>query len=133
MSVSKYYFNNKLTNHYRKQTCDTCQESVDLSCAKKSILFSCLYFTVVEMLNKSAAGCQPFPISLSLSPLLIFSLSLPSFPSSHPSIHLCGRRLCGESAVTVCPSSCGPSCLGQMGFISTSFSLIRDVYERAPP
>lgn len=36
-------------------------------------------------------------------------------PHSNPSIHFCSLALCGESAVTVCPSSCGPSCLSQMG------------------
>lgn len=56
-------------------------------------------------------GRQAFPIAFSHLALL----SLPSSPSSHLSIAVCSLALCGESAVTVCPSSCGPSCLGQMG------------------
>lgn len=67
------------------------------------------------MQNNSAAGRLASFSHLSLSPLLIFSPLLPSSPSSHPSILLCSLALRGESAVTVCPSSCGPSCLGQMG------------------
>lgn len=59
------------------------------------------------------------PLSLShlyLSPLYCFFPPLPPLTSSsHLSILLCSLALCGESAVTVCPSSCGPSCLGQMG------------------
>lgn len=47
------------------------------------------------------------------SPLL--SCGLLYAPPSNPSIHFCSLALCGESAVTVCPSSCGPSCLSQMG------------------
>lgn len=48
------------------------------------------------------------------SPLLSCCL-LHAPPPSNPSIHSCSLALCGESAVTVCPSSCGPSCLSQMG------------------
>lgn len=57
-------------------------------------------------------GLQAFPMAHSLAHALHCFIP-PS--SSHPSIHLCSLALCGESAVTVCPSSCGPSCLGQMG------------------
>lgn len=50
-----------------------------------------------------------------LSPLPSIGFLVPLPPSSNPSIHCCSLALCGESAVTVCPSSCGPSCLSQMG------------------
>lgn len=50
-----------------------------------------------------------------LSPLPSIAFLVPLPPSSNPSIHCCSRALRGESAVTVCPSSCGPSCLSQMG------------------
>lgn len=50
---------------------------------------------------------------LSPLPSIAFLVLLP--PSSNPSIQCCRPALCGESAVTVCPSSCGPSCLSQMG------------------
>lgn len=81
---------------------------------KKNKTFS--FFNSNPLLQKCKirtllVGWQAFPIALSH---LYFPL--PSCcPSSNPSIHLCSLALCGESAVTVCPSSCGPSCLGQMG------------------
>ena len=69
-----------------------------------------------EMQNKSAAGWLAcFSPTLSVSPLLISSPLVPSSPSSHPSIHSCSPALCGESAVTVCPSSCGPAVWAKMG------------------
>lgn len=80
---------------------------------KKQGKFFHLNSTFAEMQNKSTVGRIASFSHSSLSHPSSPLLSSP--PSSHPSIHLCSLALCGESAVTVCPSSCGPSCLGQMG------------------
>lgn len=94
------------------------------SCAgffpSKNQLHSLFHFSVAEMQNKSTAGWLARFSHLSLSytstylPVLSIAPFLPLQPSIHPSIHCCSLALCGESAVTVCPSSCVPSCLGQM-------------------
>ncbi len=84
-----------------------------LSAQRNSHFLFHLKSSTAEMQKKSAAGRMASFPRLSLAHL--YFPWLPSSPSTHPSIHPCSLALCGESAVTVCPSSCGPSCLGQMG------------------
>lgn len=100
-----------MKNTFTHDTCKAQWISYLQRTKKKKSFFHLNSFA--EMQNKSTfdriASFSHGSLSRPCSPLLY------SPPSSHPSIHLCSLALCGESAVTVCPSSCGPSCLGQMG------------------
>lgn len=81
------------------------------SSEEKTLFSSQIYCCTNANKGHGRSAGKLFP---SLSLTFIFHCLLLVPPAIHPSI-AAAEALCGESAVTVCPSSCGPSCLGQMG------------------